>query len=62
MNFKILYVYSKLQLFTCIKSLKSFTVVELHPKEGTLEQDVNTAVLSGLLECLSLVVPGHMGM
>lgn len=37
------------QLFVCIKSLKSFKIVELHPKEGTPSQEVNVIFLSGLV-------------
>lgn len=37
------------QLFVCMKSLKSFKIIELHPKEGTLSQEVNVIFLSGLM-------------
>lgn len=37
------------QLFVCIKSLKSFKIVKLHPKEGTPSQEVNVIFLSGLM-------------
>lgn len=42
------------QLFVCMKSLKSFKIVELHPKEGTPSQEVNVIFLSGLM---SLFLP-----
>lgn len=37
------------QLFVCIKSLKSFKIIELHPKEGTTSREVNVIFLSGLM-------------
>lgn len=37
------------QLFVCIKSLKSFKIIELHPKEGTPLWEVNVIFLSGLM-------------
>lgn len=42
------------QLFVSMKSLKSFKIVELHPKEGTPSQEVNVIFLSGLM---SLFLP-----
>lgn len=36
------------QLFVCIKSLKSFKIIELYPKEGT-PQEVNVIFLLGLM-------------
>lgn len=46
--------FNMFQLFVCIKSLKSFKIVELHPQEGTPSQEVNVIFLLGLM---SLFLP-----